>query len=424
MRPHRIRAALLCGLALSAGTAAAAAQAGHGHSAAALEPPASAAAGHVSQPPPPMLDQPPSVVPEWIRTITGPPALSPEHPAALYADTAVGMFSAAVKGDPQLVYVPNSGESGMHGMNNSTNPDRNSVTVIDPRSFRIVGHFPVGGLPQHVTPSWDLKTLWADASGGNQLVPINPKTAKPGKPVPVDAPYNLYFTPDGSAALVMAERHNRIDVRDPHTMKLRESINAPCNGVNHADFSADGSYFLVTCEFSGHILKYDTKTFDLIDSIDLGPNSMPQDIRIGPDGRTFYVAALNQGGLIPLEGNSMDAKGMIPTGKGAHGIYPSRDGRLLYVSNRDEGSISVVDPAADKAIAKWRIPHGGSPDMGGVSADGTQLWLSGRDNDEVYCFSTKDGHLLARIRVGANPHGLAFFPQPGRYSLGHTGNFR
>ncbi len=345
-------------------------------------------------------------------------------PIGTYSHTRAGMLSPAVRDDPQLVYVPNSGEAGMHGTAGSTNPDRDSVTVIDPRTFRVVGHFPAGRLPQHVTPSWDLRTLWVDASGSGQLIPIDPRTARPGRPVAVDAPYNLYFTPDGSAAVVMAERLDRIELLDPHTMAPRRSVPVPCEGVNHADFSADGSYFLATCEFSGDVLKYRTGSMRLVGRLGLGANAMPQDVRLGPDGRTFYVASLNDAGLVTIDGATMRPTGIIHTGAGAHGVYPSRDGRLLYVSNRDAGTVSVVDPAAGRSVATWTIPGGGSPDMGGVSADGRQLWLSGRDDDQVYVFDTADGRLLARIPVGANPHGLAFFPQPGRYSLGHTGNYR
>jgi YVTN family beta-propeller protein len=114
----------------------------------------------------------------------------------------------------------------------------------------------------------------------------------------------------------------------------------------------------------------------------------------------------------------------IPTGKGAHGLYVSRDSRYLYVSNRMDGSVSVISFATRKVVHTWRIPGGGSPDMGGVSADGKVLWLSGRYNSEVYAFNTDNGHLLARIPVGSGPHGLCVYPQPGRYSLGHTGVFR
>jgi len=62
--------------------------------------------------------------------------------------------------------------------------------------------------------------------------------------------------------------------------------------------------------------------------------------------------------------------------------------------------------------------------MGGISADGRVLWLSGRYNSEVYAIDISRGGLLARIPVGRGPHGLCVYPQPGRYALGHIGIFR
>jgi YVTN family beta-propeller protein len=97
---------------------------------------------------------------------------------------------------------------------------------------------------------------------------------------------------------------------------------------------------------------------------------------------------------------------------------------VLYVSNRGEGTISLIGFADRRVVEKWTIPGGGSPDMGGVSADGKVLWLSGRYNSVVYAIDTTNGKLLARIKVGRGPHGLCVYPQPGRYSLGHTGVFR
>jgi DNA-binding beta-propeller fold protein YncE len=84
----------------------------------------------------------------------------------------------------------------------------------------------------------------------------------------------------------------------------------------------------------------------------------------------------------------------------------------------------VLSFATRKVVKTWRIPGGGSPDMGGVSADGKVLWLSGRYSGVVYALSTRTGKLLARIPVGKGPHGLCVWPQPGRYSLGHTGILR
>jgi DNA-binding beta-propeller fold protein YncE len=364
----------------------------------------------------------------------GPGALAAAAPAApalparrdprnVYAGAAAGQLSPAVREAKAFVYVPSN--------------DDGSVTVIDQATMSIVDHFHVGRLVQHVVPSWDLQTLYANVSGASRLVPIDPTTGKPGAPISVDAPYNLYFTPDGTRAVVMAERRDRIDYYDPHTWMLLSSTVPPCKGVNHADWSVDGRWFLVTCEFSGQILKVDTATGDLLGVLDLPPGSMPQDLRLTPNGDAFYVADMMHGGLWVLSADGSGVVGAIPTGVGAHGVYPSRDGQLMYVSNRGrtagdeyrrsrpgDGSVSVVDPSVNKVIATWTIPGGGSPDMGGVSADGHLLWLSGRYDAEVYAFDTGTGELVARIPVPSGPHGLCVFPQPGRYSLGHTGDYR
>ena len=151
---------------------------------------------------------------------------------------------------------------------------------------------------------------------------------------------------------------------------------------------------------------------------------MPQDVKLSPDGRVFYVADMASNGVWLVDADRFRRIGFVPTGRGAHGLYASRDSTRLYVSNRGEGSVSVISFRTRRQVQKWRLPGGGSPDMGGVSADGRVLWLSGRYNGEVYAISTRTGRLIKRMKVGAGPHGLCVFPQPGRYSLGHTGVFR
>jgi YVTN family beta-propeller protein len=336
-----------------------------------------------------------------------PPLLDPHD---VYAADRPGMLAPAVRRFPSRVYVPNS--------------ESNTVSVIDPRTYKVIDQFPVGSLPQHVTPSYDLKTLWVDNDEGNSLTPIDPATGKPGKPIPVTDPYNLYFTPDGRYAIVVAERLQRLDFRDPQTMRLHHALPVPCPGVDHMDFTADGRYLIASCEFGARLIKVDVEREKLVGSLSLKQGAMPQDVKLSPDGRVFYVADMMSGGVWVIDAHSFQRIGFIPTGAGAHGLYASRDSRDLYVSNRDEGSVSVISFAERKVVHKWWLPGGGSPDMGGVSADGRVLWLSGRYNAEVYAISTRTGKLLARIPVGSGPHGLCVYPQPGRYSLGHTGVFR
>jgi YVTN family beta-propeller protein len=340
------------------------------------------------------------------------PAIRKEAAAVrnVYAADRVGDFSPAVRGALPYVYVPNS--------------DSGTVDVIDQRTFKVVEHFAVGALPQHVVPAWDLKTLYVTNDLGNTLTPIDPRTGKPGRPIPVADPYNMYFTPNGRYAIVVAERLHRLDFRDAHTFKLHHSLQLPCSGADHMDFSADGRYAIVSCEFSGQLLKVNIAAERVDDVLTLRPGAAPQDVKLSPDGSVFYVADTNSNGVWLVDGSSFRVLRFMHTGAGAHGLYPSRDARDLYVTNRREGSISVISFATRHVVKKWHIPGGGSPDMGNISADGKILWLTGRYNGVVYALSTTSGRLLAKIPVGAGPHGLCVWPQPGRYSLGHTGILR
>jgi YVTN family beta-propeller protein len=359
-----------------------------------------------------------------------PPVLEPFD---IYSETRAGKLAAAVRQYPPRVYVPNSGS--------------NTVTVIDPQAFRIVDTLKVGRQPQHVTPSYDLKTLWVLNDLGDSLSEIDPATGRLGKTVRVLDPYNMYYSPDGKYAIVVAERLKRLDLYDAATMKFQRSVAVPCRGVDHMDFSADGRYLLASCEFSGEMVKVETANMTVAGKLKLPleggaqrghtarmhhgggrmpveADRMPQDVKTSPDGKLFYVADMMADGVHVIDSEKFVRVKFIPTGRGAHGLYASRDSKALYCSNRDEGTVSVIDFAQQKVVRTWSIPGGGSPDMGGVSADGRTLWLSGRYHHEVYAFDTTDGHLLARIKTGRGPHGLCVFPQPGRYSLGHTGVFR
>jgi DNA-binding beta-propeller fold protein YncE len=330
----------------------------------------------------------------------------------VYARTRPGDLSRRVRHQPPVVYVPDSTPSGR------------SVTVISQRSRRVVRTLPAGRLSQHVVPSYDLRHLYTNSSESNELVDIDPRTARVVRRVPVPRPYNLYFTPDGRQAVVMVEEHDVIRFVDPRTFRQRRVVRVPrCRGPNHADFSANGRFMVVSCEFSGALVKVATLSHRVLGVLRLGPGSMPQDVRLSPDGRTFYVADMGTDEVRLVGAASFRQVGRIPTPSDPHGLYPSRDGRRLYVSDRGAGKVSVVSFRSHRIVDTWTVP-GGSPDMGGVSADGKVLWLSGRYDAEVYAIDTTTGRLIARIPVPGSPHGLCVWPQPGRYSLGHTGNMR
>lgn len=344
----------------------------------------------------------------------------------IYAHAFANMLATQTQNALPRVYVPNTADA--------------TVSVIDPSTYRVVQTFATGKDPEHIVPAYDLKTIWVLNDDGNSVTPIDPNTAQPGQSIPVDNPYNLYFTPDGKFAIVIADQLQRLDFRNPHTMKLHTSIPVHCKNINHMDFTADGRYAVATCELSSALVKIDVSARKVVRYLAIGlpsskHNATPQDIRLSPNGRIFYVADMVMNGVYLIDAIRFKQIGFIKTGIGTHGIYPSRDGKLIYVSNRGcnkmkncppkgPGSITVIDPNAQKIIAQWPVPDGGSPDMGNISADGKELWLSGKYDREVYVFSTETGQLTHRIPVGRFPHGLTIWPQPGRYSLGHTGIMR
>jgi YVTN family beta-propeller protein len=278
-----------------------------------------------------------------IETVPGMPPVP--NPANLYSETRAGKLSPAVAGALPRVYVPNV--------------KSNDVYVIDPATLKVIDNFRVGIQPQHVVPSWDLKTLWVtnNAYGhpdGGSLTPIDPATGKAGKPVAVDDPYNMYFSPDGRSAIVVAEALKRLDFRDPQTMALQSSLAVPqCAGINHADFSIDGRFAIFTCEFQGSLARIDLANRKVLGYLKLSRGGMPQDIRSSPDGGTYFVADMKAGGVFVVDGATFTETAFIKTGIGTHGLYPSRDGTKLYIANRGsqkiggppqgKGSVSVLD---------------------------------------------------------------------------------
>jgi YVTN family beta-propeller protein len=295
-----------------------------------------------------------------------------------------------------------------------------TVDVIDPATYKIIEHFPVGRSPQHISPSWDLKHLYVNNTSGNTLTVIDPRIERPVDVIPVADPYNLYFTPDGTKAIVVAERQRSLDFRDARTWNLIRSVPIPWRGVDHLDFSADGSYLLASTEFSGEVVRVDVLSMTVTGNVNVG--GLPVDVKLAPDGSVFYVANQARNGVSVIDPQRMREIAFIPTGIGAHGLYVSRDAKRLYVSNRNEGSISVIDFATRRVAATWRV--GGSPDMIQLSPDGRQMWVSNRYHASVSVIDSTTGRLLHVIRVGAGPHGLTYFPQPGRFSIGHNGVYR
>jgi YVTN family beta-propeller protein len=237
-----------------------------------------------------------------------PPVLDPHN---IYAAAGPNDLSAQARAARPLIYVPNS--------------ESNTLDEIDPRTDRIVRRITVGALPQHVVPAWDMRTLYVTNDEGNSLTAIDPTTGRVERTIPVPDPYNMYFTPNGRYAIVVAERLRTLEFVDPHSFRLVHSLHVPqCAGVDHMDFSANGEYLIASCEFAARVIKVSVQHQRVIGALDLQPGAMPQDVKASPDGTIFYVADMQAGGVHLIDGQTLKPVGFLRTGDGAHGLYPSR----------------------------------------------------------------------------------------------------
>ena len=348
-------------------------------------------------------------LPRALPAVDVQPISLPEPVMNVYANTLSGVVPCPLCDLPPRVYVPNS--------------TAGTVDVIDPTTFKVIDHYAVGAIPHHIAPAWDMSALYVDNEGSSSLTVLDIHTGRPsGRTISIPFPYNLYFTPDGTKAIDVVERLQRIEFRDPHDWHLLGSVGIPWPGADHLDFSADGSYLMISTEYSGIVARVDVVNMKLAGSVWVG--GLPIDIKLSPDGNYFFVSNQGRMGVSVVDPVAMKEIQFIPTGRGAHGLQVSRDTKSLYVSNRLEGSFSVIDFETRQVVAKWTIPGGGSPDMLQLNPEGTQLWASGRYNRTVYVMSTSTGGLLAKIAVGAEDHGLTYFPNVGSISLGHNGVYR
>jgi YVTN family beta-propeller protein len=332
--------------------------------------------------------------------------------ADVYAAAAAGDLAPQTRTAKSLVYVADS--SG-HGYD-----------IIDQKTMKLVSHRTTSSDsagPQHVVPGWDLTTLYATDSAAGTLTPIDPRSGANGTALPVADAYDLSFTPDGRYAVVIAKDKQELDFRDPHSFALLKTLKMKCPGPESIDYTADDQYAVLSCEFGGKLIRIDLSTLSVAGTLNIG--GMPEQVRLDPLGQLFYVADLSAGGVHEIDAATFEQVGFLPTGRGTHDIIVSRDSHSLYVTNRTSGTVSVVDVVSRQITATWKV--GGSPDLGGLSANGSVLWLADTYGNTVYALSTAGstaGAVLAKIPVGKRPLGLTVWPQPGRYALGGTGTLR
>jgi YVTN family beta-propeller protein len=272
-----------------------------------------------------------------------------------------------------------------------------SVSLIDMTKLVELRRIPVLREPHHLVLSPDGKSLLVGDTGGNEMFFLDPGTGAIERRLPIADPYQLGFSPNGKWLVVNGLGRDQVDVYDAATMRLVKRF--PITSMpSHLAFSPNSDAVYVSLQGSNRLAAIDLTRLAVIWDVPVG--STPAGVLwnrghvLVADMGTDYVAAVD-----PTDGKVINR---IRTGNGAHQLFASPDGKLIYVNNRAAGTITVLDAVTLATVHTYRVP--GGPDDLAFAPDGS-IWITCRFDEKIAVLDPATGHLQT-VQVGRQPHGI------------------
>ncbi len=272
-----------------------------------------------------------------------------------------------------------------------------TLSLLDAARGTELRRVPVLREPHHVALSPNGRELLIGDAGGNEMLFLDPVTAEIRRRMPIADPYHLAFSPNGKWLVVTGLARNQVDVYDAATMQLAKRF--PIASMpSHVAYAPDSSVAYVTLQGTNKVAAFDLKRLSLLWTAESG--STPAGV-VWHAGKilcanmgTDFVAVMD-----PTDGR---VERRVRTGKGAHQIFPSPDGRVLWVNNRVDGTTVALDPVTLAPGRSFKL--GGGPDCIEFAADG-RLWITLRFAKTVAVLDPVSG-AVDRFPVGRSPHGI------------------
>lgn len=272
-----------------------------------------------------------------------------------------------------------------------------TVSIIDIDTHQELSRVPVLREPHHMALTPDGKHLLVGDTAGNAVFYLDPATGAVQKQAVMSDPYQLQFSPDGKWLTVAGLARNQIDIYDAATMALVHRIPAPAM-PSHINYSPDSATVYVSLQDTDSLVAINVQSGATIWKTKVGKTPagvlwLSGKLLVGIMGAD-YVAVVN-----PADGV---VERQIHTAKGAHNLFVSPDGKTLYVCNRVDGSISLLDPVT--LTERKRISMPGGPDDMDFAPDGT-IWVTRRWAHSVALLDPVTGQFTT-IETGRSPHGI------------------
>ena len=272
-----------------------------------------------------------------------------------------------------------------------------SVSLFDMDSRTELKRIPMLREPHHMVLTPDGASLLVGDTAGNAVFFLDPATGDVQRRVTISDPYQLQYSPNGKWFVVAGLARNQIDVYDAATLSLSHRI--PASSMpSHINYSPDSSVAYVSLQGTDSLMAIDLRSGGVLWKAPVGKTPagvlwLDGKILVGIMGAD-YVAVVD-----PATGT---VERRVQTAKGAHNLFVSPDGRTLYVCNRVDGSISLLDP---KTLAvRGRIVMSGGPDDMDFAPDG-KIWVTRRWAHTVALLDPATGQFTT-LETGRSPHGI------------------
>ncbi len=272
-----------------------------------------------------------------------------------------------------------------------------SVSEIDIDTRKEIRRVPVLREPHHMALTPDGSSLVVGDTAGNALFFFDPDTGALQRQITVSDPYQIFFSPDGRYFTVAGLARNQVDIYDGHSFALLHRI--PARSMpSHMNYKPDSSVVYVSLQDTDSLMAIETASGRVLWTTKVGKTPAGVlwhggKILVGDMG-SDYVAVVD-----PADGH---VERRVQTGRAAHNLFMSPDGRELYVTNRVAGTISVLDPATLGVERSYAVP--GGPDDISFAPDGT-IWAGLRFRQHVAVIDPRTG-TYTTIPTGRSPHGI------------------
>ena len=262
-------------------------------------------------------------------------------------------------------------------------------------------------------------------------------------------PTTIAITPDGELAFVAnsdfhGDRPRINPVSVIHTPSMTTIADLPaCDMPHGVKVNHAGTKAYVSCMHSDELLELDISTLSIARRASTGPGHpemtvagaraaggpgaghaghaatapaagaaapcSPTFVTVSTDDRRLFVACNSGNALQVWDAATMAKVGDVPVGKGAYNVEPSPDGRLVVVTNKKEKSVSIVDAASLKEVARVATTK---PFVHGVAfaPDGRYVYISsesvGADPGAVDMIDLQQRRVVATVPIPAQPTGI------------------